>query len=384
MSTIPAQKDLVLIGGGHAHVGVLANLGTSPIAGARVTLIARDVATPYSGMLPGYIAGHYTRAECHIDLRPLAKTAGVQLIHAAATGIDLERRLVSCSNGLPVRFDVLSIDIGSTPDMSTVPGAADQAIPVKPIDGLAARWERIVAEVASGAGPRRFVTVGGGAAGVEMTLAMRHRLRRIAADPGALAFALVTSGEILPGSPAGARAWFRRHFARLGIGLAEHTRVASVADGTVIGENGARVAFDRLLWVTEAGGAPWLAATGLKLDARGFIEVDACLSALGTDAVFAAGDIASNVDHPRPKAGVFAVRQGLPLAQNLRRALAGAPLVPFTPQRRFLTLISTGDRHAVAARGAFWAHGRWAWAWKDRIDRTWMRQYQLPPGSGGS
>lgn len=384
MSTIPAPKELVLLGGGHAHVGVLAELGASPVPGARVTLIARDINTPYSGMLPGYIAGHYTHAECHIDLRPLAARAGVRLIHAAASGIDLARRLVTCSAGPPVPFDVLSIDIGSTPDTSAVPGAGEHAIPVKPIDGLAARWDRIVAEAASGSGPRRFVTVGGGAAGVEMTLAMRHRLRRIAADPDALSFALVTSGEILPGTAAGARAWLRRHFAKLGIGLAEHTRVASVGDGTVVGENGARFSFDRLLWVTEAGGAPWLAGSGLRLDARGFVEVDACLRALGTDAVFAAGDIASNVDHPRPKAGVFAVRQGVPLARNLRRALAGEPPLPFTPQRRFLTLISTGGRHAIAARGALWAHGRWAWAWKDHIDRAWMRQYQLPPVSGGS
>ena len=117
----------------------------------RVTLVARDVETPYSGMLPGFIAGHYTRAQCHIDLRPLARFAGARLIHDEAIGLDLAGRRVLCRDGSAVAYDVLSIDIGSTPHLGTIPGAAEHATPVKPIDRLAERWERIVERVMSAA-----------------------------------------------------------------------------------------------------------------------------------------------------------------------------------------------------------------------------------------
>lgn len=382
MHATPLEKDLVLIGGGHAHVGVLAWLRMHPLPGVRVTLIARDIETPYSGMLPGFIAGHYSREQCHIDLRPLARLANVRLVHDAATGLDLVAKRVTLRGRPPIPYDVLSIDIGSTPSLACVPGAAAHAIPVKPIDQLAARWMRIVDEVGLQDGPRRFLTAGGGAAGVEVTLAMRHRLRTLLTalgrDADALSFTLVTSGEILAGQPAGARAWFRNYLQSCGVRLVEQNPITEVAGGVAITRDGTRFAYDRLLWMTEACGAPWLTGTGLQLDEAGFIKVDASLRAIGTDCVFAAGDIAANVDHPRPKAGVFAVRQGMPLADNLARALAGKPLRPFVPQLRFLSLISTGERTAVGARGRLWAHGAWLWRLKDRIDRAWMQRYQNP------
>lgn len=376
------NKDLVLIGGGHAHVGVLASLARRPVPGVRVTLIARDIDTPYSGMLPGYIAGLYSRAQCHIDLRPLCRLAGVRLIHDSATGIDLAASRVVLGARPSLPYDVLSIDIGSTPRLAHIPGAAENALPVKPIDRLAERWERIVADVTGGAPLSRFLTVGGGAAGIEVTLAARYRLRGLLAsqgrDPDAQSFTLLTSGEILDGHSAGLRNWFRRHLAAKGVALHERSRVTKVLRDAVLTEDGHTFGFDRLIWVTDAGGAPWLAATGLALDGAGCIKVDATLRALGQHNVFAAGDIASNVDHPRPKAGVFAVRQGMPLAENLARVLAGDEPRPFVPQRRFLTLISAGEPYAVAARGPWLTHGQLMWRWKDHIDRTWMRQFQQP------
>ncbi len=159
----------------------------------------------------------------------------------------------------------------------------------------------------------------------------------------------------------------------------EHNAVCEVQQGVVLCADGQRLAFDELIWVTEAGAASWLAGTGLALDEGGFIKIDATLRAVSDPHVFAAGDVASNVDHPRPKAGVFAVRQGPPLADNLRRALAGEPLAPFVPQSKFLSLITTGDRYAVASRGWLAAQGRMLWYWKDWIDRSWMRQYQELP-----
>ena len=196
--------NLVLIGGGHTHVHVLKSFGLRPMPGVRLTLVARDVQASYSGMLPGYIAGHYTHSQCHIDLAPLARFAGAELIHDEAVGLDRAAKHVVRKGGAAVPYDIVSIDIGSTPKLGLVPGAAEHATPVKPIAGLAARWARIMERVGSNERALRFVTVGGGAAGVELTLAMQHRLgrllRELGQSPDALAFTIVTAGEILPGT----------------------------------------------------------------------------------------------------------------------------------------------------------------------------------------
>jgi selenide,water dikinase len=374
-------QHLVLIGGGHAHVHVLKSFGVRPMPGVRITLVARDVETPYSGMLPGFIAGHYTREDCHIDLRPLARFAGARLIHDEAIGLDLAGCRVLCRGSPPVGYDVLSIDIGSTPHLGSVPGAAEHSTPVKPIDRLGERWQRIVGRVLSTDRALRLITVGGGAAGVELTLAMRYRLRRLLRErgrnPAGVAYSLVTGDEILATHNASVRQRFRNLLATRGVQVVENNPVTKVEVGAVICADGRRMGFDELVWVTEAGAASWLSDTGLALDGDGFIEVAATLRSVNAPNVFAAGDVAASVDHPRPKAGVFAVRQGPPLADNLRRALAGRPLVTFVPQRAFLSLISTGNRCAVASRGHLAAQGPILWRLKDWIDRRWMRQYQI-------
>ena len=373
-------KNLVLIGGGHAQVYVLDSFARRPVPGVSLTLIARDVLTPYSGMLPGFIAGHYAAEQCYIDLAPLAELAGARLVHDEACGLDRAARQVLTRNGPPVPYDYVSIDIGSTPNLKQVAGADRFATPVKPVSTLRARWAELLARVAREPGPLRFVTVGGGAAGVEVTLAMRHRLRTLARergrDPGALSFMVITKGQLLEDHNASVRRRFRRILKERGVAFVEHDGVCSVEEGRIVCESGRRFPYDELVWVTQAGGAPWLADTGLALDRAGFVVVDATLRSVTDPRIFAAGDVASNRDHPRPKAGVFAVRQGPPLAVNLHRVLRGEEPLPFTPQQQFLSLISTGDKYAIASRGRWAAEGRPMWWLKDQIDRRWMRPWQ--------
>jgi len=379
----PSAKNLVLLGGGHTHVHVLKSFGLRPVPGVRITLIARDADTPYSGMLPGFIAGHYTHELCHIDLRPLARFAGAHLIHDEAIGLDTTERRVACRAHAPVAYDIVSIDIGSTPHLASIPGAEQYATPVKPIDGLAARWAKIVARTLDGRYTPRFLTVGGGAGGVELTLAMRYRLRALLSGQGRNAdgasFTLVTRGQLLPSHNPIVRYWFRQHLKARGVHVIENNAVCEVQQGVVLCADGQRLAFDELIWVTQAGAASWLAESGLALDEGGFIKIDATLRSVSDPCGFAAGDAASNIQYPRPKAGVFAVRQGPPLAENLRRAIVGKALAPFVPQSKFLSLITTGDRYAVASRGWLAAQGRLVWYWKDWIDQSWMRQYQELP-----
>src|SRR5271163_2467564 len=319
---VPIAQDLVLVGGGHAHVHVLKRFGMRPAVGVRLTLITRDVETPYSGMLPGYVAGLYRFEECHIDLVRLARFAGARLIHDEAVGLDRAAHRVVCRNHPPIRYDLVSLDIGSTPRLHDVPGAAEHTISVKPIGRFAARWEALL-ERAQGAGHVRLAIVGGGAGGVELALSAQRRLTSLLGT--APEITLVTREGLLPSHNRRVRRIFARLLAERGIRTVTHNPIECVEPGLLIAADGSAIPFDEALWVTEAAGAPWLAETGLPLDERGFVVIDERLRSVGDQAVFAAGDIATMPAHPRDKAGVYAVRAGPPLAANLRRALDGKP-----------------------------------------------------------
>ncbi len=380
----PVVKDVVLVGAGHAHVQVLRRFGMRPLPGVRLTLISRELHTPYSGMLPGLIAGHYGFDEAHIDTAPLAQFAGARLYGDEVIGLDLARRLVLCRQRPPVPYDILSLDIGSRPNTGAVPGAAEHAIPVKPIDGFLARFDVLRARVLGGQS-RRVLVVGGGAGGVELLLALEHRLRRDLAaaggDPHALGFALVAGATgLLPGFPRAFRERFVALLAQRGIALHTGARVRAVEAGAVLldGERG-RIGADEILWTTEAAPAGWLAETDLALDAQGFIRVDATLRALGRDDVFAAGDTIAFEPRPIPRSGVYSVRAGPVLAANIRATLTGRGLRPYRPQSDALYIVSTGARHAVATRNGLTLAGGWVWRWKDWIDRRFMRRFNEPP-----
>jgi len=373
---VPVAQDLVLVGGGHAHVRVLKSFGMRPVPGVRVSLISRDVETPYSGMLPGYVAGHYSFEECHIDLGRLARFAGARLIRDEAVGLDRAGHFVLSRAHPPIRWDLLSVDIGSAPRAGDVPGAAEHTIAVKPIARFARRWEALLARAREI--PRlRLAVVGGGAAGVELALSAQYRLAGLCR--GAVEVTLMTREALLPSHNRRVRDVFERLLAEREIAVLTDSEIAHVEPGTLIRVDGKRIPFDEALWVTEAGAARWLAETGLPLTADGFIAIDETLRSTGDPSIFAAGDVATMIAHPREKAGVYAVRQGPPLAANLRRVLAGKRPRRAVPQRRGLALIGTGDGHAVASRGPFAVYGASLWRLKDWIDRRWMQRYRELP-----
>jgi selenide,water dikinase len=377
---VPVVKDLVLVGGGHSHVAVLKRFAMRPLDGVRLTLVTQDVHTPYSGMLPGYIAGHYGLDECHIDLRPLAQLAGARLYHDSVVGLDLAERRVRCAARPAVPYDAVSIDVGSTPATHLVPGAAEHTVPVKPIARFVGRWQKLAERLIEGSGRLRIALVGGGAGGVELSLAIQHRLRGVLAErglaDGRFEFHLIArSAEVMPEYDPRTRGKFARILGERGIRVHASREVVEVRPGVLVFREGAPLEADEILWVTQAAAQPWLAESGLAVDGHGFVAVDDCLRSTSHPEVFAAGDIAAVVDHPRPKAGVFAVRQGRPLADNLRRVLTGHEPKPFRPQRHFLSLVSTGDKYAVGSRNGWAVEGRWVWQVKDWIDRRWMRKY---------
>ena len=376
----PVVRDIVLVGGGHSHVGVLRMFAMKPLPGVRLTVICTDTDTPYSGMLPGYIAGHYGFDEVHIDLRRLAEFAGARYYRDEVAGIDRGERRVLCRRRPPVPYDLLSINIGSTPRLGQVPGAAAHAVPVKPIRRFNERWLALFERVRRHPGTTTIAVVGAGAAGVELTLAMQYRLRRellaLGRHPDELRFHLFSAeAQILPTHNARVRRAFESVLATRGVVTHLAAEVTNVDAGGLQTRAGESLAADEIVWVTQAGGAPWLADTGLALDEHGFIRVNDFLQSESDPLIFAAGDCASMRGQRLEKAGVFAVRMGRPLAENLRRVLCGRPPIAYRPQRTWLALISTGDRHAIASRGMLFARGDWVWRWKDAIDRRFMRKF---------
>lgn len=381
----PIVKDLVLVGGGHSHVAVLKMLGMNPVEGLRVTLITRDVHTPYSGMLPGLIAGHYGLDEAHIDLRPLCEFADARLYRDSVVGVDLRAQELACAERPPVAYDFVSFDIGSTPRTEGVPGAAEHATPVKPIDRFLERLTQLTREVEQTARDEvRVAVVGGGAGGVELVLALEHRLRttlETGQDSSATLECTLFSAsqDLLATHNPRVRRKFSRILDERGVEVHRGCPVERVEPDGVVDANGEHHRFDAVMWVTEASAPAWIAEAGLATDANGFIEVDDHLRSTSHPRVFAAGDIASMRDHRLAKSGVYAVRQGMPLAENLRRAAQGRRLKAYKPQKNFLSLIGTGHEYAIGSKGALAFEGGWVWRLKDWIDRRWMRQWdQLP------
>lgn len=385
---VPWIKHIVLVGGGHAQVQFLRRLGMRPEPGIKVTLVCKDTHTPYSGMLPGFIAGHYGFDDIHIDLARLCDWAGVTFIRAAVTGLDPVARLVNIDGRPPLGFDIVSINTGSTPDLDSVPGAREHALPVKPIASLLDRWRGLCEELQAGRGEasKRLVCVGAGVGGCELLLSVQHYFGQVAKLDG-LSYHLVgRAPEVLPHNPKATRRAMEQQLQRKGISTYLGQGVERVEPNSLHMQDGSRLGFDALLWVTGAVPAPWFAQAGLATDERGFLAIDDQLRSLSHPHVFAAGDCASQLNHPREKAGVFAVRQGPVLAENLLRAVKGLSLRSHRPQRRFLSLIATGERFALASKGGFAAQGAWVWRWKDHIDRSFMQRFTSLPSmkAGGA
>ena len=368
------MKRLVLLGGGHAHVHVLQAMARQPFAGVRTLLVTPFVRQMYSGMVPGLVAGHYTQEECAIPLLPLIQAARVQMVEASATQIDAAAHGVTLSDGRVAEYDILSMDTGSVMSRDSIPGAHEHGLFVRPIEHFARLQESLVELAAKRA--LDIVVLGGGAAGVELAMALHWRLTQQGAEPARIA--LVTGGPApLNGYPPAVMKRVATALRQRRITVLQEPCVGITA-GHVGLANGARVACDAAI-VAIGGQAPaWLQGSGLALDPQGFVLTGPTLQSVSHETVFAVGDVATRGDAPHPKSGVHAVRAGPPLAANLRSALAGAPLVPYVPPQRTLNLVSCGNRSAIASWGHWSAQGRWVWWAKDHIDRAFVRRYSHP------
>ncbi len=364
---LPYTRDLVLIGGGHTHALVLRKWGMSPLAGVRLTVINPGPTAPYSGMLPGYVAGHYGRGELDIDLVKLCRFAGARLINGAATGIDKQARRVRVAGRPDIAYDALSIDVGITSAMPALDGFGDHGVPAKPLGVFADRWQGYLATTPE----PQIAVIGGGVAGAELALAMRH------ATGGAGRVTLIDRSDVLTDLGCDARDIVKAELTRAGIDVRDNAEVLSVtAQGVETNAGHITASF-----VTGAAGAQphdWIADIGVSCR-DGFVTVGPTLQS-SDPIVFAVGDCADMAFDPRPKAGVYAVRQAPVLFHNLQAILSGRPLRRYSPQNGYLKLISLGGKRALAEKFDRVFSGALMWRWKDHIDRKFMTQFDtLPP-----
>lgn len=368
MNSLPQTRDLVLIGGGHTHALVLRMWGMKALAGARVTLINPGPTAPYTGMLPGFVAGHYRRDDLEIDLVRLARFAGARLILGAVTAIDPVARVVTVPGRPPIAYDVVSVDIGITSNMPGLPGFTEHGIAAKPLGGFATRW----AAFRDGATDPAIAVIGGGVAGVELAMAMGHALG------GTARISVIDRGKVLAQTNPTGRRILMDTLSAQGIAVVENADIAQVHADQVALTDGRQFTSDFTVGAAGARPYDWLADTGVDLNA-GFIAVGPTLQS-SDPAIFAAGDCAYLTHAPRPKAGVFAVRQAPVLFDNLRAALSGGDMRPYQPQKDYLKLVSLGSKRALAEKWGTARAGSLLWRWKDRIDRKFMRQFtDLPP-----
>lgn len=365
---IPFTRDLVLIGGGHTHALVLRSWGMNPLPGVRLTVINPGPTAPYSGMLPGFVAGHYTREELDIDLVKLARFAGARLIAGKAVAINPVAKLITVPDRPPVAYDVAAVDVGITSEMPKLDGFAEHGVPAKPLGAFASRWNAFRATATS----PKVAVIGGGVAGAELAMAMAFALKDRAPQ-----ITLIDRGVVLDGFAPPARNRLLSALSDLGAELVEQADVVRVEAGCVVLSDGRQIASD---FTTGAAGArphDWISQTGLDLH-EGSLVVGPTLQTSNAD-IFAVGDCAHLSHAPRPKAGVFAVRQAPVLFENLRAHLSGGRLQAYRPQKDYLKLISLGGKTALAEKLGTARKGALLWRWKDHIDRKFMTQFDNLP-----
>jgi selenide,water dikinase len=364
---------------------VLRRFGAEPPRATRVTMVIDVPLAVYSGMVPGFVAGRYAAHQLEIDVVSLARRAGAQVVLAPVVGIDVAAGCIAVEGRSPIPYEVASFNVGSGVAGVELPGVREHALPTRPIGPFVRKVDAAVERIASGPRQRspRIAIVGGGAGGVELAFTLDHRVRGLGVEPRVTL--LHNLPRILPGSGAGLVARAERQAARRGIEIRGDVIVAGARAGAALLDDGSEVECDLLVWVTGAAPHPLFRGSGVAADERGFVLVRPTLQVVGHDNLFAAGDCATLVEHPETaKAGVYAVREGPFLTDNLRAFLAGRPLRRYTPQHDFLSLLNLGDGTALGGKWGLSFEGRWVMRLKDSIDRRFVRGFQVPAADAGT
>jgi pyridine nucleotide-disulfide oxidoreductase family protein len=373
-----APTRLLLVGAGHAHLEVLRRLILQPLSDVALTVVSLGSLHHYSGMVPGFLQGTYREDEIAVHVPDLVARAGGQFLAGQAVALRPESQVVHVQTRpdetVEVPWDVVSFAVGSNTAGMDAPEIAAEAQRIKPLERVAALQARL-RELAGAGGTVPAVIVGGGAAGVEVALAITTALEK---EGAAHRITVVEGGkEILAGYRGRFRKRTREILHQRGIVALSGTRVTAVHSDSVETHDGTLIPSRLTVWLTGAVSWPLFRDSGLPLDDRGFLLIGDSLASVDNPRIFAAGDCGTLASHPEtPKAGVYAVREGPVLWQCLKAAIEGGEPPRYTPQTGFLSILNTGDGCALLDYKGIVSHSRWAWRLKDRIDRRFMERYQ--------
>lgn len=381
-SATPIGQSVVLLGAGNAHLVFARMFGMDPLPGVAVTLVNQGTVIPYSAMVPAHLGGEFPADEITFDLVRVCAAFGIRLIAEPAAAVDPARREVRFADRPPVLYDILSLGLGSVPEAP--PGVIDgeTSFVMRPLSRLIARLDRLAEELRRAPRPVRFAVVGGGASGCELSLAIARRMAEFADFRITL---LQGNERLLPRFPAAAAKAFGKALASRRIEVRTNARVIGGTPGQLQLESGEELSCDFVLWATQGGAPELIAASGLAVTESGFLRVRKTLQSVSEYDVFGTGDCVAFDDYPQlAKSGVYAVREGRVLFENVRRRARGETLRDFRPQQRCLYLLNTGDGDAVLNYGLFAWKAKWVRRLKNWIDQRWVRKFtefpRMQPG----
>jgi len=364
-------RDLVLIGGGHAHLHTLHQARGIQRRGHRVTLINPQPSHYYSGMAPGMLGGHYSLDDIRFPLAEMAEQSGFDVIWGKVVQVEGHHQRLILESRRCINYDVLSINVGSEVVADIAPELHRKVFQVKPVERLADLRKAV--EGWAEDRPCRISVVGGGAAGVEVAGNLRRLMDRSGVDGRVV---LISGDRLLPGWSTGQVEKIREYFVRHSIELKEGVRVTGFQRKYLTLDNDREQMYDLAVIATGIRPPKLFLDSALTVGADGGLSVNPFLQSVDFPEIFAAGDCIHFAASPLDKVGVYAVRQGPVLTHNLIAALEQRPLSTYSPQQSYLQILNLGDGRAVLKRPPFSLFGVLPWRIKDRIDRSFMATYQ--------
>jgi pyridine nucleotide-disulfide oxidoreductase family protein len=363
----PLQRNMLLVGGGHAHVHILKQLQNVNWPDIRVILISPDRFQYYSGMFSGYIEGHYKLDEIRIDLLKLCESAGIQFIQDDLESVFTDAQYALTGSGERINYDLISFNIGSYTSNKDVPGAAKHAIRIKPNHQI-----QQIKDVINSKGS--IVIAGGGASGVELSLSIQSNIHQKGNGQRVI---LVSSENLMKKKGGLVPLKFKKLIERKGIQLIEHDSITHVDTNKLTLKSGKTLDYGKLLWLTGPSAPSLFGNSKLAVDHYGYLKVNHLLQSVSQSNVFGEGDCVSFAAHPDiDKAGVFAVRAAPILWNNICGYLFGSEMRNYVPQSAYLSILSTGNREAMLLYKGFSFHGKWCWRLKRFIDLSFIQKYQ--------
>ena len=373
-----AKNEVVLLGIGHTNAHVLRMWRMDPIPDAGLTCVSNHSIASYSGMLPGVLSGQYLPQRMEIDLVRLCAAAGARFVRGTVTGLDVDARQLLFEDRPPLPFDALSIGIGSVPTQAGLESADESLLAIKPMQTFPTRLESRLRDLAATTDgrPLRIAVVGAGVGGVEIAFCLPARVRSLLGETPMELTLIDAHDRLVHGMRDKTADLVRKELEGRGVRLRLGRRITHIGAGRMTLDNGEQAPTDLVLWATSAAPPPLLAKLGLPTDEAGFLLTRPTLQTVADAPVFVVGDSATLAESPIPKAGVYAVRQGPILWENIRRQLDGRSLVDYEPQKGFLKLLNTGDGRSIGEYKGRAFRGRWVWRLKDFIDGRFMDKYQ--------